>query len=131
MKPLIRKVDCLRLYVPDLEAGLAFYRDRLGHELIWRSATAAGLRMPDTDAELVIQTEEQRQEVDLLVDSADEAAAFIEGAGGKVIVSPFDIQIGRCAVIEDPWGNPLVVLDISKGLFETDADGNIIGNVEP
>ena len=131
MKPLIRKVDCLRLYVPDLEAGLAFYRDRLGHELIWRSLTAAGLRMPDTDAELVIQTEEQRQEVDLLVDSADEAAAFIEGAGGKVIVSPFDIQIGRCAVIEDPWGNPLVVLDISKGLFETDADGNIIGNVEP
>lgn len=131
MKPLIRKVDCLRLYVPDLEAGLAFYHDRLGHELIWRSPTAAGLRMPDTDAELVIQTEEQRQEIDLLVDSADEAATFIEGAGGKVIVPPFDIQIGRCAVVEDPWGNPLVLLDICKGLFETDADGNIIGNVEP
>ena len=131
MKPLIRKVDCLRLYVPDLEAGLAFYRDRLGHELIWRSATAAGLRMPDTDAELVIQTEEQRQEVDLLVDSADEAAKFIEAAGGKVIVPPFDIQVGRCVVVEDPWGNPLVLLDISKGLFATDAGDNIIGNVEP
>ena len=131
MKPLIRKVDCLRLYVPDLEVGLAFYRDRLGHELIWRSATAAGLKMPETDAELVIQTEEQQQEVDLLVDSADEAAAFIEGAGGKVIVSPFDIQIGRCAVVEDPWGNPLVLLDISKGLLATDSKGNIIGNVEP
>jgi predicted enzyme related to lactoylglutathione lyase len=131
MKPLIRKVDCLRLYVPDLESGLAFYRDRLGHELIWRSATAAGLKMPETDAELVIQTEEQQQEVDLLVDSAAEAAAFIEGAGGKVIVPPFDIQIGRCAVLEDPWGNPLVVLDISKGLLATDDKGNIIGNVEP
>ena len=131
MKPLIRKVDCLRLYVPDLEVGLAFYRDRLGHELIWRSATAAGLRMPDTDAELVIQTEEQQQEIDLLVDSADEAARFIERAGGKVIVAPFDIQIGRCAVVEDPWGNPLVLLDISKGLLATDSKGNIIGNVEP
>ena len=131
MKPLIRKVDCLRLYVPDLEAGLAFYRDRLGHELIWHSATAAGLRMPDTDAELVIQTEEQRQEIDLLVDSADEATAFFEQAGGKVIVSPFDIQIGRCAVVEDPWGNPLVLLDISKGLLATDSEGNIVGNVEP
>jgi len=131
MKPLIRKVDCLRLYVPDLEAGLAFYRDRLGHELIWRSPTAAGLRMPETDAELVIQTEQQRQEVDLLVDSADEAATFIEGAGGKVIVPTFDIQIGRCAVVEDPWGNPLVLLDTSKGLVATDSKGNIIGNVEP
>jgi predicted enzyme related to lactoylglutathione lyase len=131
MKPLIRKLDCLRLYVTDLEAGLAFYRDRLGHELIWRSATAAGLRMPDTDAELVIQTEEQRQEIDLLVNSADEAAEFIQHAGGKVIVLPFDIQVGRCAVVEDPWGNPLVLLDISKGLLATNSEGRVIGNVEP
>ena len=125
---LIRKVDCVRLFVPDLEAGLAFYRDKLGHELIWRTATAAGLRLPETDAELVIQTEEQRQEIDFLVDSADEAARFIEQAGGAVIVPPFDIQIGRCVVVEDPWGNPLVLLDVSKGLFTTDAEGNVIGN---
>jgi len=128
--PLIRKVDCVRLYVPDLEAGLAFYRDKLGHELIWRTATAAGLRLPETDAELVIQTEEQRQEIDLLVDSADAAARFIEQAGGTVIVPPFDIQIGRCVVVEDPWGNPLVLLDTSKGLLTTDAEGNVIGNEE-
>jgi lactoylglutathione lyase len=123
---LIRKVDCIRLYVPALEAGLSFYRDKLGHELIWRTETAAGLRLPESDAELVLQTEDQRQEVDLLVDSADEAAKIIEQAGGKVIVPPFDIQIGRCVVLEDPWGNPLVLLDISKGLLKTDADGNVI-----
>ena len=128
--PLIRKVDCVRIYVPDLEAGLAFYRDQLGHELIWRTATAAGLRLPETDAELVIQIEEQRQEIDLLVDSADAAARFIEQAGGKVIVTPFDIQIGRCVVVEDPWGNPLVLLDMSKGSLTTDAEGNVIGNEE-
>jgi len=127
---LIRKVDCVRLYVPDLEAGLSFYRDRLGHELIWRTKTAAGLRLPESEAELVIQTEDQRQEVDLLVDSADEAAKFIEQAGGRVIVPPFDIQIGRCVVLEDPWGNPLVLLDTSKGLLRTDADGNVIGNTD-
>ena len=127
---LLRKVDCIRLYVPDLEAGLAFYRDRLGHELIWRSATAAGLRLPESEAELVLQTEEQRQEVDLLVDSADEAAKSVEQAGGKVIVPPFDIQIGRCVVLEDPWGNPLVLLDMSKGPLKTDADGNVIGDFD-
>jgi predicted enzyme related to lactoylglutathione lyase len=128
---LIRKVDCVRLYVPDLEAGLAFYRDRLGHELIWRTGTAAGLRLPESQAELVIQTEDQRQEVDLLVDSADEAASLIEQAGGKVSVPPFDIQIGRCVVVEDPWGNPLVLLDANKGLLATDADGNVVGNIDP
>jgi lactoylglutathione lyase len=123
--PLLRKVDCVRLYVPDLEAGLAFYRDRLGHELIWRSETAAGLRLPETDTELVLQTEEQRQEVDFLVDSADTSATFIEQSGGRVIVPPFDIQIGRCVVVEDPWGNPLVLLDASKGLLKTDIDGKV------
>jgi predicted enzyme related to lactoylglutathione lyase len=128
---LIRKVDCVRLYVPDLEAGLSFYRDRLGHTLIWRTETAAGLRLPESDAELVLQTEDQRQEVDLLVDSADEAAKLVEQAGGKVIVPPFDIQIGRCVVLEDPWGNPLVLLDANKGLLATDADGNVVGNIDP
>ena len=127
---LIRKVDCVRLYVPDLEAGLAFYRDRLGHELIWRTKTAAGLRLPESEAELVLQTEEQRQEVDLLVGSADEAARIIEQAGGKVIVPPFEIPVGRCVVLEDPWGNPLVLLDMSKGLLKTDADGNVIGHLD-
>lgn len=128
---LIRKVDCVRLYVPDLDAGLSFYRDRLGHELIWRTQTAAGLRLPESEAELVLQTEDQRQEVDLLVDSADESARLIEQAGGQVIVQPFDIQIGRCVVVEDPWGNPLILLDTSKGLLKTDADGNVIGNINP
>jgi len=126
---LFRKVDCVRLYVPDLEEGLAFYRDQLGHELTWRTETAAGLRLPESDAELVLQTEDKRQEVDLLVDSADEAARFIEQAGGRVVVPPFDIQIGRCVVLDDPWGNPLVLLDISKGLLKTDAEGNVIGNL--
>lgn len=129
--PLLRKVDCVRLYVPDLEAGLSFYRDQLGHELIWRTEIAAGLRLPESEAELVIQTEDQRQEIDLLVDSADESAMWIEKAGGKVIVPPFDIQIGRCVVVEDPWGNPLVLLDMSKGPLQTDANGNVIGNLKP
>jgi predicted enzyme related to lactoylglutathione lyase len=64
----------------------------------------------------------------LLVDSADKAAKWVEQAGGKVIVPPFDIQIGRCVVLEDPWGNPLVLLDMSKGPLKTDSDGNVIGD---
>jgi catechol 2,3-dioxygenase-like lactoylglutathione lyase family enzyme len=55
--PFIRTIDCLQFPVPDLEADLAFYRDRLSHELIWRTATATGLRLPDSAAELVLQTD--------------------------------------------------------------------------
>ena len=122
----MRKVDAIEIPVPSLDEGLAFYRDRLGHDLIWRSATAVGLRMPDTDAEIVLRTDRSGMHVDLLVDSADAAAARVAEAGGRVEVPPFDIPIGRCAVIADPWGNRLVLLDMSRGPLKTDAEGNVV-----
>ena len=73
-KPLIQKVDCVRLYVSDLDSGLAFYRDQLGHEIIWRTEDAVGLRLPETDAEIVLHTEQQEPEIDLKVQSVDAAA---------------------------------------------------------
>ena len=129
--PLIRKIDCVRFSVPDLDAGLAFYRGRLGHQLNWRTATAAGLRLPESDAEIVLQTERPGLETDFLVDSADEAAQRFVDVGGSLVAGPFDIQIGRCAVVADPWGNVLVLLDLSKGRLVTDADGNVMGNEPP
>jgi lactoylglutathione lyase len=111
---LFQKIDCVRLPVDDLEAGIAFYA-RLGHELIWRRPTQVGLRLPDTDAELVLQTEDPDPEVDLLVRDADAAAGTFETAGGRVVRGPFDIEIGRCVVVEDPWSNRLVLLDLRRG----------------
>jgi len=126
--PLIRKIDCVRLSVPDLEAGLAFYRDQLGHELNWRTATSAGLRLPESDGEIVLQTERPGVEIDFLVDSADAAAERFVEAGGRLVTPVFDIQIGRCAVVADPWDNVFVLLDMSEGRLETDEAGNVVGN---
>ncbi len=131
MKSLMLKPDCVQFPVPDLEAALGFYRDRLGHELIWRSATQAGLRLPQSDCEIVLQTERPEGEVDWKVESADRAAEDFVRAGGSVVEPPFDIPIGRCAVVRDPWGNNLVLLDFSKGSYLTDPQGNIIGHGKP
>lgn len=129
MGHLIQKIDCVRLSVPDIDKGLAFYRDKLGHELIWRTGDQVGLRIPGSEAEIVLHTEPQPPEIDLTVESADKAAARFEEAGGTVIIPPFDIQIGRCTVVQDPWGNRFVLLDSGKGLLVTDDEGNVIGNV--
>ena len=126
-KALFRKIDCLQIPVPDLDVGLEFYRDKLGHELIWRTETAARLRMPETDAEIVIQTERPQLEANLKVASADTAAKRMVEAGGRLVAGPFDIQIGCCAVVLDPWGNALVLLDTSKGRLVTDPEGKVIG----
>jgi catechol 2,3-dioxygenase-like lactoylglutathione lyase family enzyme len=52
---MFQKVDCIRIQVPNLEEGLRFYCDGLGHELRWRrGSNEAGLRMPKSDTELVL-----------------------------------------------------------------------------
>ena|SRR5687767_622430 len=126
-KPLLLKVDCVQVPVPSIADGIDFYCGKLGHELNWRSETQAGLRMPNTDAELVLQTERKERETDLLVESVDEAVVRITDAGGSVVTEPFDVPVGRVAVVADPFGNPLVLIDLSKGRYRTDADKNIIG----
>ena len=122
---MLRQIDCVQVPVPSLDEGLRFYRDELGLELKWRRATQAGLRLGE--AELVLQTERPRAETEFLVDSVDEAARRIEEAGGRVLDGPRDIPVGRLVVVADPFGNPLVLLDLSKGTFVTDSSGHVTG----
>jgi predicted enzyme related to lactoylglutathione lyase len=126
--PLLQYVDCIRLSVPDIETGLHFYRDKLGHKLLWRMADAAGLQMKDTQTEIVIHTESHVPDYAIKVQNVDDAARQVEEAGGKIIKPPFDIRIGRWAVVQDPWGNQFSVLDFSKGLLVTDSEGNVVAD---
>ena len=124
--PLFRKVDCLSIPVPDLDAALAFYSENLGHELLWRSSKAAGLKLPGSNAELVLHTEDRAMKTDLTVDSVPEALARFTSAGGKVLAGPFKIQMGLCAVMSDPWDNVLVILDASKGPLQVDKNKRVV-----
>ncbi len=129
--PLIRKVDCVQLYVSDLELGIKFYQDTLGHKLKWRTDYSAGFQMPESDTEIVIQTFRKEQETDLLVDSVESSVKYLVDAGSTVIIQPFDIPVGKCAVVKDPWGNRLILLDLSKGFLVTDSEGKVIDNKKP
>jgi catechol 2,3-dioxygenase-like lactoylglutathione lyase family enzyme len=50
--PVLRGVDAVTIPVPDLDQGLRFHRDQLGHELVWRNDAEGqvGLRLPETQA---------------------------------------------------------------------------------
>jgi predicted enzyme related to lactoylglutathione lyase len=118
-------VDAIMIKVPDLDRGLEFYRDRLGHELIWRNDEIgqAGLRLPDSRTEIVI-TDRQQYEPAWLVDSVVAAADELVSAGGAVTVAPFDIPVGRVAVVQDPFGNRLVLVDLSKGSYRDQSESS-------
>lgn len=121
---LFRKVDAVLVKVPTIEEGLDFYCNKLGHELRWRKEDQAAVKLGD--CELVLSTKLD-PETDLLVDSVVEAVQEIEKAGGKVIVPVEDIAVGKMAVIQDPFGNSLTLVDLSKGLYQTDSDGMVTG----
>ncbi len=127
MAQLFKNVDCIELYVTDLEEGIKYYRDSMGLRLLWRTAASVGLGMDEDIAEIVLQTERKKMNVDFKVDSVCNSVDRIKEAGGTVIHGPFDIPIGKCAVIRDKWDNEYVILDMTKGRYETDADGNVIG----
>jgi len=129
-QPLFRNIDCIQLYIPNLQQGIEYYCNSLGLEIIWKSDSAVGLGMREGITEIVIQNERNIQEFDIKVDSVTDAIIEIERAGGKIVCGPFDIEIGKCAVVKDPWNNQYVILDSTKGTFITDNEGNIIGQNE-
>ena len=130
--PVLRKVDAVTFSVPDIDSGLRFYVDGLGHALRWRNDDIgqAGVALPDSDTELVL-TVDHGYEPNWLVASADEAAAAFERAGATVLAPPIDVPVGRLAVVRDPFGNVLVLIDLSKGRYDTNDDGSVTGVSRP
>ena len=129
--PLLQNVDAVTVPVPDLDNGLRFYRDHLGHALLWRNDAIgqAGLELPGSETELVLTTH-LPYAPNWLVASADDAAGAVAAAGGRVITEPFDIPVGRVAVVADPFENVLVLVDLSKGRYTTDESGTVTGVAE-
>lgn len=128
--PLLRKLDNCMLRVSDLDAAISFYRDRLGHRLVWRNDEAAAFALPETDAELVVHLH-IGPETDILVDDVELAVSAFLAAGGAIVDAPFEIAIGRCARVRDPFGNVLTLLDQSKGVLVTGAHGRVTGVAPP
>lgn len=115
---MLRKVDCVMIYVEDLDRAERFYCHVFGLRKSWRDIDQVGLAFPETDAEIVLHTDPgipHRVEVHYLVDDVDSFVGWAEQNGCTVSVRPFDIAIGRCAVIADPFGTTLCVLDMSRG----------------
>ncbi len=104
--------------VDDLEKAREFYIRVFGMHPTWRDETGAGLHFPESDAEIVLHNipgVPARVDVTYLVDDVLAAVAALEAEGCTIAARPFDVAIGKCAVIVDPFGTPMTIIDMSKG----------------
>jgi len=127
MAKIFKNIDCIELYVSDLNEGIQYYCDSMGLKLLWRNEDMVGLGMENDITEIVLQCQRKQVLVDIKVESVDDSIEKIKEAGGTVEYGPFDVPIGRCAVILDKWDNKYVILDMTKGRYVTDEDGNVTG----
>lgn len=113
---MLRKIDCVMVHVPDLEAAVRYYADVFGLRLLWRDTGSAGMGTPETDAEIVLHTDSNiPKEAHYLVDDVVVAVDNFTAHGCTIIEPPFDVTIGKCAVIQDPFGVVLCLIDMTKG----------------
>jgi lactoylglutathione lyase len=115
---MFRKIDCVMVRVDEPDTAAQYYVDVFGMHVVWQDEMSVGLGFPETDAEIVLHrsTDLPRDiEVHYLVDDVTEAVAILAQKGCEVLVEPFDIAIGKCAVIKDPFGVMLCILDMTKG----------------
>lgn len=136
---MLRKINCVMIYVEDVAAAAGYYRDTFGLSWLWRDShesaegsresppgqpsplsprTTIGLGMPETDAEIVLHDDPGIPgpvNVHYLVNDVRAACEELVRQGCVLRAPPFEIVIGWCAVAEDPFGATVCVLDMSKG----------------
>jgi lactoylglutathione lyase len=115
---MFKKIDCVMIRVDDVVAGERFYSGVFGLRPLWREAGSVGMVLPETDAEIVLHNNAgipNKVEVHYLVDDVVAAVKSYAEKGCRVLVPPFDVLIGKCAVIKDPFDTTICVLDLSSG----------------
>jgi catechol 2,3-dioxygenase-like lactoylglutathione lyase family enzyme len=120
---MLKKIERILIRVRDVAEATDFYSDVFGLKPVWRDEQegSAGLLFPDSDAELVLSYDFHgtgSSEVQYLGDDVISAIQHDTKQGCIVIVQPFDAHMGKCAVIEDPFGHRLFILDMSKAAAE-------------
>lgn len=122
---MLKKIDCVMIRVNDVTEARNFYSDVFGLKPVWQDERAgqAGLLFEDSDTEIVLHNDPDipsQVEVYYLVDDVITATQRYAEQGCTILAEPFDIRIGKCAIIQDPFGIRLCILDMSKGAIERD-----------
>ncbi len=114
----LKKIDNIMFYVEDLEKSSEFYEEVLGLNKAWtdEERKMIGFVFENDDSEIVIHNDKSLPNPDFnfLVDNVDDFVKKHRKKDYSIVMKPFEIRSGMCAVIEDPDGNKLPIVDLTK-----------------
>jgi predicted enzyme related to lactoylglutathione lyase len=101
-------------FVRDLDAAAAFYERELGVGRAWtdRARGMAGFHLAERNGEIVLHTDPTLPNPDVCF-QVDDVVQFLAGYAGRVLKGPFDVRCGKMAVLADPDGNKVSILDLT------------------
>ncbi|HEX5955546.1 MAG TPA: VOC family protein [Solirubrobacterales bacterium] len=114
------------LYVGSSDVGrdLGFYRDQLGGELVWRSeglgAEVAAVRLGDGPLVLLADHRGAPSALPIwAVGDLDDELGKLRAAGWAAGARRVEVPDGPCAVLSDPSGNEIALLErVRPGVME-------------
>jgi catechol 2,3-dioxygenase-like lactoylglutathione lyase family enzyme len=118
IKKRIKKIDCIMYYVPDLKEAAKFYEEVLGLNRVWTDTDAQmiGFLFPESDSEIVLHTNANlpNPDVNYQVEKVEEFCQYYRKQGYEIELEPIDVRCGKFAILKDPYGNRIPVIDLTN-----------------
>lgn len=112
----LSKIQNVTYRVDDVEKSAKFYTD-LGMSEVFRDGNnLIGLSFPDNDSQIVVHTDVSKPKYDFsfLVDNVEDFCKEYKEKGYTVKLEPVDVRSGKYAILFDPDGNIVPIIDRSK-----------------
>jgi predicted enzyme related to lactoylglutathione lyase len=112
------KIDNIMFFVKDLEKASKFYENVLGLKRVWtdKKNKMIGFVFDESDSEIVIHGDPEIPNPDFsfLVENVEQFCEEYREKGYSLIREPFDVRCGKFAILADPDGNAIPIIDLTK-----------------
>ena len=112
------KIDNIMFFVSDLQKAAKFYENVLGLKRVWtdKKHRMIGFIFSESDSEIVIHNNSNmlNPSFSFLVKNVQMFCDEYKKKGYIVVREPFEVRCGKFAVLADPDGNELPIIDLTK-----------------
>jgi len=114
----LKKIDSVMVRAKDIDASAKFYEEVMGLKRAWTDTEKqmVGFLFPGNDSELVIYTGPKLDSpsYSFSVEDVVEFCQRYREQGYTVLMEPFEVRCGMYAVLADPDGNRINIIDLKK-----------------